>query len=96
MARSNIERLPRGQLPIEELAQVENVKDVRSLRFCPVCGAPGNTYTMVDLDGLWFHGRCFAERYGEGWLFALPKLKTDRLTLGDLGTHLMRRLINNR
>lgn len=85
-----------GQLPIEELVRINKAKDVRTLRVCAVCGSLGNNDCMIDLDAEWYHGRCFVGRFGGAALGALPKVKTDRLTLGDIGTHLMRALINHR
>jgi hypothetical protein len=88
--------LKRGQSPVEELVRVEKAHDVRTLRVCKVCGSLGNADTMIDLDGEWFHGRCFVDRFGGSALKALPRGKQDRLTLGDLGVRLMQALIRSR
>jgi hypothetical protein len=90
-------RLAPGQLPLDELSRVKSVKDVRSLRPCACCGGVGNADTMIDWDnGEWLHGRCFVARYGRADLCHLPKGKTDRLTLGDLGIQTMQYLLNHR
>jgi len=81
-----------GPIPV----RVEKAHDVRTLRVCSVCKSLGNNDRMIDLDGDWFHGRCFVERFGERAFGALPKSKTDRLTLGDIGPILMRKLLNKR
>lgn len=70
--------------------------DVRHLCGCDVCRDIGDDRMMVDLDGKWFHGRCFIERFGFSFLAALPKSKTNRLTLGDIGSTMMRQLIRSR
>jgi len=76
-------------VPIDALLCVKKAHDVRTLRVCGRCEGLGNANKMIDLDGDWFHGRCFVERFGERALAALPKAKRDRLTLGDLGVYLM-------
>lgn len=70
--------------------------DVRHLQGCTACRQVGDDRTMIDLDGEWFHGRCFVESFGLKYLLALPKSKTDRLTLGDVGVRTMRALVNSR
>lgn len=85
-----------GQVPVKDLVHVRKAHDVRTLRVCAVCSNLGNSHSMVDLDSEWYHGRCFVKRHGGKALGALPKSKTDRLTLGDLGVRLMRALINGR
>lgn len=90
------EKLKAGQLPLADLPRVESAHDVRTLRGCKVCKGLGNTDSMIDLDAEWFHGRCFVARFGGKALSALPKSKTNRLTLGDLGVRLMKALCNYR
>lgn len=85
-----------GQIPVENLVTVKRAHDVRTLRVCAVCANLGNSTTMVDLYDEWFHGRCFVKRFGGKALGALPKAKTDRLTIGDLGVRLMKALLNQR
>lgn len=85
-----------GQLPLENLVRVQKAHDVRTLRGCTVCSNLGNSDRMIDVDDEWYHGRCFVMRFGCKALLALPKAKTDRLTLGDLGVRLMKALLNHR
>jgi hypothetical protein len=58
---------------------------------------------MIDVVGAekdrhtrWYHGRCFVDAFGAVALARLPRETTDRLTLGDLGTRLMRALVGAR
>ena len=76
-------------------ARVERAHDVRKLRVCK-CGGLLSADMSVDLDGEWFHGRCFVKLFGFSALTALPREKQDRLTLGDLGPDLMARLLATR
>lgn len=78
-----------------DYAAVEKAHDVRKLGACK-CGGVLSKDMAVDLDGEWYHGRCFVAIFGEGGLHALPKSKQDRLTLGDLGVEVMRRLVEKR
>ena len=95
MSRSQ-EKLKYGQVPLDELPRVKKAHDVRTLRPCTGCNGIGNSDAMVEHGASWFHGRCFVVAVGETALFALPKAQTDRLTLGDLGVDLMKRLIERR
>jgi hypothetical protein len=88
--------LARGQLPVDELARVEKAHDVRTLRVCARCGQLGNNHSMIGRGDEWLHGRCFVALYGRAELCRLPKPTTDRLTLGDLGTAVMRYLLSHR
>jgi len=89
------EKLKRGQVPFAELPRVDSVKDVRALCVCGSCGGLGNSDSMIDHGKQWLHGRCFVSRYGKAQLCHLPKTKTDRLTLGDLGVEIMKYLIDH-
>jgi len=76
-------------------AFVERAHDVRRLVPCK-CGGLAMKDMAIDLDGEWFHGRCFVALFGFKSLLALPKAKQDRLTLGDIGGQFMRRLVDAR
>ena len=72
--------------------------DVRHLRVCQWCGDLGDERAMVatgprDLA----HGRCAIVVLGgvEG-LLTLPQSELDKLTLGDIGPEIMRRLLDAR
>jgi hypothetical protein len=83
-----------GQVPLHQLASAESVKHVRTLRPCPVCASLGNEPNMIEHDG-WYHGRCFASKFGEEAFLALPKGQTNRVTWGDIGTELMKKLVQS-
>jgi hypothetical protein len=94
-----------GQVPQLSLVTVRKAHDVRTLRSCKVCEQLGHTHSMIDqsLPGAngdkgekntrWYHGRCFVAAMGLKALAHLPREQTDRLTIGDLGTRLMRELV---
>jgi hypothetical protein len=78
-----------------DYARIEKAHDVRKLVVCK-CGGLASQGMAIDLDGEWYHGRCFIHVFGFKSLLALPRSKQDRLTLGDLGPDVMRRLIEAR
>lgn len=81
-----------GSLPAPQL---QTAHDVRHLCGCANCGQLGMDTTMVDLDGEWFHGRCFVRKFGLRYLLALPRSKKLRLTLGDVGVKTMQALLDS-
>ncbi len=83
------------KLPRFDYATIERAHDVRKLGVCK-CGGILSKDMAVDLDGEWFHGRCFVAEFGIKSLLALPRSKQDRLTLGDIGVEPMQRLIAKR
>lgn len=91
-------RLARGQLPHEQLITLRTAHDVRRLRTCPGCGGIGHSDAMVfawphgkDADA-YYHGRCFVAEFGFDALAGMPE-ENKKLSLGDLGVDLMRRLV---
>lgn len=93
-------KLEKGQVPFDQLITIKTAHDVRRLAVCTHCRFMGSQLSMIDtprpLAGEspeWWHGRCFAKHIGMTRLLELPPEKTARLTLGDLGVDLMKRLI---
>lgn len=92
-----------GQCDFLELVSIEKAHDVRTLRGCAHCGGLGHAYQMIegtpfaDTKGTpWFHGRCFAAKFGDDAILKLGKRDRDKLTLGDLGVRLMRSLVERK
>jgi hypothetical protein len=85
-----------GQCSLDDLVTIERAHDVRTLRGCAHCGGLGHKYNMIDGSAVetkstpWYHGRCFAAKYGEDELLKLGRVHLDRLCIGDIGTRLMK------
>lgn len=93
--------LERGQCDLNDLVTIERAHDVRTLRGCAHCGGLGHKTQMLEgsphageRSTPWFHGRCFAEKFGEKALLDMGRIQLDRLCMGDLGTRLMRAVID--
>ncbi len=88
--------LAKGQVPFGEMTlPMRTCHDIRLWRGCPGCMNLGSKNNMVRLsnDQFW-HGRCFAEKFGVDRLLQMPREETVKLTLGDLGVDLMGRLLD--
>jgi hypothetical protein len=70
--------------------------DIRKWRHCAECSHIGGMDQMVKsrANDDWYHGRCFAKKFGVDALLALPMAQTEKLTLGDLGVDLMGQLLD--
>lgn len=92
--------LAKGQCDLNDLVSVERAHDVRTLRGCAHCGGLGHSHRMVEGSAHetkstpWYHGRCFAEKYGDDQLLKLGRIQLERLCIGDLGTLLMTLVID--
>jgi len=82
-----------GQLPHDQLIDLQRAHDVRSLKECHGCRQIGQAPAMLHVDVLWYHGRCYAEAYSEAALQSLPPRQLCRLQIGDVGLKLARRII---
>jgi hypothetical protein len=91
--------LERGQCELNDLVSIERAHDVRTLRGCAHCGGLGHSHSMIEGSAHetkstpWYHGRCFAAKYGDAQLLNLGRLHLERLPIGDLGTRLMSAVI---
>lgn len=79
-----------------------NAHDVRHLRECERCHQLGDERSMIVFpptaltkEEFW-HGACYLDRFGITRLLDLPDAQTDKLTLGDIGVSVMKRLLNKR
>ncbi len=90
-----VPRLARGQTAFPP-PPLRTCHDIRKWCYCVVCSNIGSTEDMVKprKDDDWYHGRCFAKKFGVDALLALPMAQTEKLTLGDLGVDLMSQLVN--
>jgi len=91
--------IPRGKPP---LPIISTCHDVRHLVVCAYarCRDLGDERDMVTAkstdfqsksDGrACYHGRCYAKKYGLAKFLRLPKKTLSKLTLGDLGSELMK------
>lgn len=73
--------------------ELERSPDALNVRCCAVCRAQHVKQVLLDLDGEWFHGRCFIHCFGLAALLALPRLKLERLMLADVGPRVMQRVL---
>lgn len=92
--------LERGQCPLDDLVSIERAHDVRTLHGCAHCGGLGHAHMMIEGDPQetastpWYHGSCFAKKFGEKQLLALSRRQLERLPIGDLGVRLMTLVID--
>lgn len=87
--------LARGQVPHEEMISLRRAHDVRRLRTCGHCGMIGDSAHMIPwMARDWFHGRCYADKFGVDALLELHPDLTEGLQIGDLGVALMKQLCN--
>lgn len=70
--------------------------DVRHLTTCCACGALADSRDLIEDAHMFWHGRCYRERFGVDALLRLPSAQTDKLTLGDIGGDTMRALLGQR
>jgi hypothetical protein len=93
-------RLERGQCDLNDLVSIERSHDVRTLRGCAHCGGLGHANRMLEGEPRetqstpWYHGRCFALKFGEKSLLDMGRIQLERLCIGDLGTRLMMKIID--
>ena len=90
------ERLRKGQHKFEDMPPtLRTAHDVRKLRSCAYCGRLGSSETMLDTSAKqWWHGRCFVKKFGVELLMVQDVDAISRLTLGDLGVDLMKRIMD--
>lgn len=87
--------LESGQCPLDDLIHIPRSHDVRTLRGCAHCGGLGHAHKMIEGSALetksepWYHGRCFAAKYGDEQLVRLGRSYLEKLCIGDLGVRLM-------
>jgi len=92
--------LERGQCDLNDLLSIERAHDVRTLRGCAHCGGLGHANRMLEGDPhetrstAWYHGRCFAAKFGEKALLEMGRIQLERLCIGDLGTKLVTAVID--
>lgn len=77
-------------------AVIEKAHDVRTLRVCVQCEGIGNSNSMLHVENIWIHGRCFIKWRGLEAFVALPRSQTDKMRLDDIGVRAMRGLLQNR
>jgi hypothetical protein len=94
-------QLERGQCDLNDLVTIERAHDVRTLRGCAHCGGLGHKTQMLEgspfadeKSAPWFHGRCFAAKFGEKALLNMGRRQLDRLCIGDIGVRLMSAMID--
>jgi hypothetical protein len=66
--------------------------DVRQMKVCP-CRHFGHEREMIQVDGVWHHGRCAINKLGIEGFLALPTDQLRNMTLNDIGTANMKTLI---
>ena len=69
--------------------------DVRHLRICGGCSELDDMREMIPYEDTFWHGGCFVTEYGEDRLVALPKSHIAVLRLDDIGSDLMRRVLDS-
>lgn len=89
------ERLRKGQRRFEDMIELRTAHDVRKLMSCAYCGRMGTADSMVDTSPKqWWHGRCFAKKFGLERLLREDTGRLSRLTIGDLGVDLARHVMS--
>lgn len=87
-------RFEKGQRPFDNLLPIKTCHDIRLWRACAECHELGSKNSMINSgDGFW-HGRCFAKRFGVERLLEMPREQLATLMLGDLGVRLMRSVLD--
>lgn len=83
-------RFEKGQRPFDKLLPMKTCHDIRLWRACAECQKLGGKNNMLSQgkDGFW-HGRCFANRFGVARMLDMPREQLTTLTIGDLGVRLM-------
>lgn len=66
---------------------------VRHLTICIHCKSLGERHQMVTLDIRRWHGKCYIAKFGKVELFKLPEKEIRKLTLGDIGSIMMREIL---
>jgi hypothetical protein len=91
-------RLQKGQRPFDKTPlPMRTCHDIRLWTACSHCAALGSKSDMLKTaKNQFWHGRCFAKRFGVERLLGLPREETGKLRLDDLGVALMRALIGGR
>jgi len=92
-------RCPGGPLPAYHSAGragIQSVKDVRDLCVCTHCGGLARRSRMITMGKDHAHGRCYLAVHGEEQLLALPWDQLSKLTLDDIGSTLMHRLLDKK
>ena len=51
-------------------------------------------HDVRTLRTAWYHGRCFAAKFGEKALLEMGRIQLERLCIGDLGTKLVTAVID--
>ncbi len=88
-------RLAKGQVAFgKEPLPLKTCHDIRLWTACSHCHVLGTKNEMVQSsDKNFWHGRCFARKFGTDRLVEMPGKETAKLSLGDLGVDLMRRIL---
>lgn len=78
--------------------EVRTAHDVRRIEPCTYCRGMGDKRRMIppictNVEKGYAHGRCYAKKHGRKAFLDLPRDITDRLTWGDIGTLLMKALL---
>jgi hypothetical protein len=88
-------RFEKGQRPFDKMLPIKTCHDIRLWRRCEECHQLGGKNSMLSSgkDAFW-HGRCFAKRFGTERMLEMPREQLATLMLGDLGVRLMRSVVN--
>jgi hypothetical protein len=87
-------RFEKGQRPFDKLLPMKTCHEIRLWRTCSECQELGGKNSMLSSgDGFW-HGRCFAKRFGTERMLEMPREQLATLMIGDLGVRLMRLVLD--
>lgn len=77
--------------------RVRTAHDVRHLVACHHCEEVGDDRQMVNVfpGKSHYHGRCYISRFGLKSFVDLPKVQTNKVTLGDIGAKAARALLDH-
>jgi hypothetical protein len=70
--------------------------DIRHWMPCAICNGIGDDRRMLKIGKAMMHGACAVESMTEAAVLALPVKERDKLTMGDCGVKLMRKLLEAR
>lgn len=80
----------------EPSIDLNTAHDVRKLRVCSHCQSLGDSRYMVTVNGKLVHGFCALDLIGIKGLLSLPHREQDKLTIGEIGSRAMKRLVEAR